>query len=113
MSNVDKETADLLSKTVLYVNEKYPKLAASSNATPQLLKRTRQVVNGLKSTFTFKIPVQNSNSYLYYAEVLNAPWTGQKNKITKACVLDLATVEQSCSDGDEWRNLALAKAICF
>lgn len=112
VTRVDKETTEILRKTLNFVNNKHPQLSVPLDVAPQLIKRTRQVVAGIKSTFTFKIPVNNNSTYLYYAEVWNAPWMNANNQIIKACVLDLSGSLQSCSTGDECRNLVRAKGKC-
>eukprot|EP00331_Platyophrya_macrostoma_P022903 CAMPEP_0176439284 /NCGR_PEP_ID=MMETSP0127-20121128/19846_1 /TAXON_ID=938130 /ORGANISM="Platyophrya macrostoma, Strain WH" /LENGTH=127 /DNA_ID=CAMNT_0017823513 /DNA_START=91 /DNA_END=474 /DNA_ORIENTATION=- len=109
---IDADTAKLLLTTVQLMNQHHPSFLASLDATPQLLKRTAQVVNGLKSTFTFKLPQPNNTVYLYQVEVLDAPWIGANNKILKACVLDLSNTLGGCESGDECQALALKNGTC-
>lgn len=109
---MDKETVEVLLKAVQFVNTKHPNFHASLTAVPQLLKKTTQVVAGIKTTFTFKLPPRDGHAYLYYAEVWDAPWMGANNQVIKACVMDLGKSLHACASGNECLTLVTEKGTC-
>mmetsp|Transcript_43835 Transcript_43835/g.50708 ORF Transcript_43835/g.50708 Transcript_43835/m.50708 type:complete len:142 (+) Transcript_43835:53-478(+) len=109
-TDIDAETAQIISKTVLQVNEKHPGLTMSLDAVPTLLGKTTQVVNGVKKTFTFKYATEKGTEQVYYVEVWDAPWLGNDNKITMTCV---AEIHEPCADATTCKNLALSSNGCL